>query len=341
MEIPGIRLVLQVFGFLLASWFLVHILAILGLFLAVAYPIWWLLFPEKMPCIFCRFRNKKTPCAICGRTQSEHQRVYHVESLRVAIINSLLIVLFTFVSLFMLFLEAKVLDYFGFPATEKTVTMYLPSKGQYYLNQIFDMDIQISGAEVPINAVQADFSFDKDRLELLDISTEKSFANIFLHKEINNQAGFARLSGGLPNPGFTESYGVFGTMIFRTKLPGLAQVEFLPSSMVLANDGKGSNVLKDIASVSYMVLPEDVGGVGSQSLDLLMSQNQEKQKASISGKQLIFYNEEEVLGASVAAEEKVEEKKQNLFQKLLDLLARYVNFVLGLWHLVTDLILGK
>ena len=91
---------------------------------------------------------------------------------------------------------------------------------------------------MPINAIQADLGFNPEKVEVVDISTQNSFANIFIQKEINNETGYARLTGGLPNPGFFSDRGIFGTVFFRGKQPGVVKIDFLPSSMVLANDGR-------------------------------------------------------------------------------------------------------
>lgn len=91
------------------------------------------------------------------------------------------------------------------------------------------MKIDITSIKVPINAVQADIGFEPHKLEVVDVSTEDSFANIFIQKEINNEVGYVRLTGGLPNPGFFADRGVFGTVFFKGISPGIVRIEFLPS----------------------------------------------------------------------------------------------------------------
>ena len=120
------------------------------------------------------------------------------------------------------------------------------------------MKIEINGIKTPINSIQADIGFDSNSLEVVDISTKDSFASVFIQKEINNKVGYARLVGGLPNPGFSSDHGLFGTIYFKGKSPTFTQIAFLPSSFVLANDGRGSNVLKDYVTVAYIILPEKI-----------------------------------------------------------------------------------
>ena len=132
----------------------------------------------------------------------------------------------------------------------------LPSKNHYKTGEVFPMKIALTGITEPINTVQTDVQFDPKRLEVVHMSFDGSFATIFTDKQVQNDEGWFRIVGGLPNPGYTKQDGYFATVYFLAKQPGPAEVIFLPSSMVLANDGKGTNVVKDFATKSYLILPE-------------------------------------------------------------------------------------
>lgn len=148
------------------------------------------------------------------------------------------------------------------------------------------MKIKVSNVETQINAVQVDLKYDPEMLEVIDISTRDSFASIFVNKEIDNSIGFARISGGLPNPGIrpSESGTVFGSVYLEGKSPGVTNVEFLPSSMVLANDGRGTNVLRELSSVSYFIVPDEV-----------TSEEKQAQKAKLSADVLGTYDDDQIL----------------------------------------------
>ncbi len=192
------------------------------------------------------------------------------------------------------------------------------------------MKIEITGIGVPINAVRADLGFDAVKLEAVDVSTDGSFANIFVQKEISNKKGYVRLTGGLPNPGFTSGNGVFGTVFFKGKSAGLATIEYLPTSLVLANDGRGSDVLEDLGSVSYLILPERISeeeakvqksaGIKSNVLG-----------ENINGVQIKFYEENSVLEAKTG--EGIQELKSlNILGTLANVLLQIDRFVLQLWQ---------
>lgn len=311
MILPGFLTFLKVLVFLISSWFLIHFFAVFGVFVAFAYPVWWLLDFKRLPCLWCRIKKSYQ----CSFTHSLY--------------DGLLILLFTLISFGLVFVEGKILFKMGFPPTPKTVSFVIPTKGQYRLEEIFPMKIEITGVKVPVNAVQADLSFDPSKLEVMEVSTQDSFANIFIQKEINNVVGYIRLTGGLPNPGYFSDHGIFGDIFFKGISSGIAKVEFLPSSMVLANDGRGTNVLKELASVFYLILPEKIS-----------KEEEEMQKeiilkpvvlgTEIQETQMKFYEEEKVLGVQVGQEIE-KEKKFNLGKILLDFLERADRAILTLW----------
>lgn len=327
MILPGINLFLKILSFIFASWFLVHLLAFLGVFLAFAYPLWWLLTPEYTPCLLCRVKKEGERCPFCRRKIQKREGL-NPKSFLSVILNICLILTLFFISFGLVFVESKVLFKLGFPPTPKTVSFVIPPKGQYRLNEIFPMKIEIVGIKTPVNTIQADLGFDPQKLKVIDISTTDSFANIFIQKEINNEVGYARLTGGLPNPGFSSDHGSFGTIFFQGKNPGIVEIEFLPSSMVLANDGRGTNVLKEFAAVPYLILPERISEEEEELQSSLIQPLVLGEETDET--QLKFYEEGRVLGEELTP--KIEKEKEfNLAKTLFDFLERVDRFILSFW----------
>lgn len=239
----SIKLILKQLFFLIAilliSTILVHFMALFGLFLAVAIPILHLIFYPRIICFWCQLKHT-------------------THSLAHSFIDSLLIVLVTLLSLGVVYVEAQLLKHLGYPRSTQTASFVIPARSQHKLKEVFPMKIELVGIQTPINAVQADLAFDPTKLEVVDITTEGTFANILLQDDYNNELGYIRLTGGVTNPGFTGPSGVFGTIYWRGKAPGLAEVNFLATSLVLANDSRGTNVLKDYARAGYIILPEPI-----------------------------------------------------------------------------------
>ncbi|MCL4415131.1 MAG: cohesin domain-containing protein [Actinobacteria bacterium] len=223
------------------------------------------------------------------------------------------------------------MQYFGFPPTPRTATFAFPSKSQYKIGEIFNMEIKVSGMKKPINVVQVDLGFDPHKVEIVDISTKKSFANIFIQKEIDNNKGFARLTGGLPNPGFFGSEDVFSTVLLKGKSPGLAAIRFLPSSMVLANDGQGTNILKDFGTAYYLILPEKLSEK-EQDQQLVLKADVLGASTIKEDKQLLLFSEgEKILGAETKKEIK---KGASPIGFLFGVLEKTDNSIILLWKLL-------
>ena len=325
--LPGVGLLISIFSMLIAAWFLVHFLTILGLFLAVAYPVWWLFLPSRTPCLICRSKKQDDYCPLCKRSVNKNESI-SPSGIRSILGNSLIIALLSLLSGAIVLGEMKVLRYLGFPPTPRTVSFVIPSTKQFLLGEIFPMKLEIVGIKQAVNTIQTDISFDPNALEAIDVSTENSFASIFVQKEINNQVGFVRLTGGLPNPGFSDPQGTFGTIYFRSKIPGLIEIKFLPSSLVLANDGRGTNVLKEISSVSYLILPERVSPERSlQDINMYDSTKKNNRTASNST-QMLFYDDKAVLGIST----QMPEEKISPLSQFLILLEKIDNTILSLWR---------
>ncbi|MFC1700513.1 hypothetical protein ACFLZ4_02635, partial [Patescibacteria group bacterium] len=115
-----------------------------------------------------------------------------------------------------------------------------------------------------------------------------------IQKEIDNENGFARLTGGLPNPGYFSDHGDFGTVYFKGIQPGVSKVEFLPTSLVLANDGKGTNVIKEYASTSFLILPDEIETDIREQQEVLIGADVLGEQTEST--QMIFYEEPVVLG---------------------------------------------
>ena len=307
----NIKQVVKIPIFVFLTWVLIHFLGLFGVFLAIIYPFFWILAPKKTPCFLSYF--KKGP-------KSPPKNFFSV------LVNSLFIFLISLFCFTLVLLESKTLLNLSFPIVPKTVTFIIPTKGQYYLQEVFPMKIEITGIQTTINAIQTDFSFDQDIVEVVDISTDGSFANIFIQKEIDNKIGYVRLTGGLPNPGFNEQSGIFGTVYFRGKNPGLTKIEFLPSSMVLANDSKGTNVLKEIASAAYIILPEEIPEEEKKKQESLIQRKvlgEETQET-----QMKFYEEDKILGEKPPQET---EPKYVFKTSFLSFLEQVNRLILNFW----------
>lgn len=234
-----ITLLKQIF-FLLAlltgSFILIHFLALFGLFLTLAIPILHLFFYPHILCFWCRL------------THTHH-------TFRHSVIDSFLMLILTLLSASIVYGEYQLISKFTSPEIPRIAEFSIPTKNQYQVAEIFPFPIELERIPTSINAFQADVSFDPQLLEVVDLTTDGTFASFFVQKEYDNEKGYIRLSGGVPNPGYRQASGILGTAYFRGKAPGATQLIYLDTSLVLANDGRGTNLLSDYPKIPLIILP--------------------------------------------------------------------------------------
>lgn len=103
-----------------------------------------------------------------------------------------------------------------------------------------------------INAVQSYLTFDPKVLEITSAKTEQSFCKFYPENNYSNEKGTVRLACGAPYPGFKGTNTV-QSIEFLTKAIKTTDIKSTPDSMVLANDGKGTNLLKEYNSITVKI----------------------------------------------------------------------------------------
>lgn len=321
---------LKFIGYVLLTIVFIHLLSVLGLYLAIAFPVLWFLFPRQTPCFFCRLSRIGGNCPVCKERVVSLETSYP-KRFRSALVNALAIFVLTIFSAGVVYLEVMIFRQLGFITTPRTASFNIPDRGQYRLGEVFPMKIELIGIQAPINTVQADIGFNPEKLEVSHISTEGSFAEIFIQREINNELGFARLTGGLPSPGFRSERGLFGTIYFTGKQPGIAEIEFLSSSLALANDGKGTNVLLGFDQVNYLILPEEISEEEKQLQKDLTVMSSGVLGIEDEGTQMIFYDENQVLGVQKTIDDYISEDSYSEEDEGF-LATFFPNYILGQKH---------
>jgi hypothetical protein len=278
------RIVKNLFNFILllvASFLVVHLAAIFGPFLLVIYPFLVLINPNNEPCIFCIIRGDNNFCPIRRAFKTD-------KALKIFFIDSVIIILVTMLSIAALSLEKRLIERSTYIIpTKKTAMVDIPEYGSYKINEVTIVPIRVSGLKTPINVVQADIQYDPILVEVQDVIVGESFANIFIQKDIRNDLGFTRVTGGVPNPGFTGEEGVFAKLLIRCKSSGAGKISVLPTSKVLANDGKGTDVLAEFN--------DHVFYIANQELTIIELETQEEfletQVLGITSNKYEFYRE--------------------------------------------------
>jgi hypothetical protein len=115
--------------------------------------------------------------------------------------------------------------------------------------------IQVTTGGEAINAVQAEINYDPDKIKVVNIITANSFCSpdLFVEKNIDNIKGVVNIVCGIPSPGFTGPGGTIAELLVQPLQEGNFSFNFGTSTQVLANDGLGTNVLRQAVGGSYLV----------------------------------------------------------------------------------------
>jgi hypothetical protein len=149
--------------------------------------------------------------------------------------------------------------------------LYLePEDGQYYLEDVFVVEIKINTEGEEINAIKVDLAFSQDVLEIKDFSQGNSILALWPEgPSFSNQTGKIHFIGGIPG-GYSVEDGLLGKIIFRARETtqngrrNYAKVEFLESSQVLLNDGLATPAKLTMKEAIFNILPEKLEVPGDQ-----------------------------------------------------------------------------
>lgn len=154
--------------------------------------------------------------------------------------------IFIFTLFFLFFLFA-----FGVGKVEAANLYFSPASGSYNVGNTVSVNIYVSSSDQSINAVSGVVYFPADKLEILSLSKSGSISSLWVEEpSFSNVNGTFSFEGVVLNPGFTGSAGKVITANFKVKSAGQGVLGF-SSGSVLANDGKGSNVLTDMSKASF------------------------------------------------------------------------------------------
>ena len=124
-QILGFGPILIIILAIILSFLLIHLLSVFGIFLAFAYPIWWLFASRKVPCFFCRIKKDGQRCLTC-RQIVHRANILYPKTFYSALANTILLLVISFACMVFVFAESKILFKLGFPPTPKTVSFIIP-----------------------------------------------------------------------------------------------------------------------------------------------------------------------------------------------------------------------
>lgn len=161
------------------------------------------------------------------------------------------------VSLGSFIIPLLVISSLALPAFALAASLYFsPDSGSYKTNQTFAVNIYVASTDQAMNAASGIISFPKDILNVVSVSKTGSIFNLYPQEpNFSNSSGIVNFEGIILNPGFKGSNGKLLTVNFQSKEPGKTSLTF-SSGSVLANDGKGTQILTTLGSASFTIQPE-------------------------------------------------------------------------------------
>ncbi|HUW71870.1 MAG TPA: hypothetical protein VMV66_01600 [Candidatus Humimicrobiaceae bacterium] len=143
------------------------------------------------------------------------------------------------------------------PAFALAASLYFsPDSGSYKNNQTFAVNVYVSSVDQVMNAASANISFPKDILNVISVSKTGSIFNLYPQEpNFSNITGIVNFEGIVLNPGFKGLNGKLITINFQGKGAGKPSLTF-SSASVLANDGKGTQILSNLGSANFTIQPE-------------------------------------------------------------------------------------
>jgi hypothetical protein len=142
--------------------------------------------------------------------------------------------------------------FFLVPASAFANTLTLtPDSGSYSIGKTIPVTVYVSSPGESVNAVSGTLSFPTDKLQAVSASKAGSILTLWVSDpEFSNSAGTVSFEGVVPNPGFQGASGKIVTVFFKVIGSGTATVKW-NSGSVLANDGSGTNILKNLNTATY------------------------------------------------------------------------------------------
>lgn len=129
-----------------------------------------------------------------------------------------------------------------------------PNNKSFNVGQTFNVDVLVSSTDQQINAIGGVVYYSKDNLELLGVSKNGSIIQLWVVEPSydSEKVSFEGIILGSGGKTWQSNNGKIITLQFKAKQPGQAQLYFAKSN-VLANDGVGTNVLKNIGGANFKI----------------------------------------------------------------------------------------
>lgn len=126
-----------------------------------------------------------------------------------------------------------------------------PSSGTHTLGSTITVTIVAETATQALNALSGTLSIPTDAFDIVSVTSSGSIVNFWVQEPTRTGASVA-FEGVVLNPGYIGSNGKVATVTLRTKKVGTFSLSYTSAS-ILANDGKGTNILSGTRGATFTV----------------------------------------------------------------------------------------
>ena len=131
-----------------------------------------------------------------------------------------------------------------------------PGTGIYTAGDFFTVRVLTNTGGGPINAAEGVINFNGSELQVINVNDAGSIFNLWVTEpEFSNSAGTITFAGGSPK-GYTGASGQVFSITFKALTEGISNVTWR-SGVMTAADGKGTNILSNMAGGKYTITAKD------------------------------------------------------------------------------------
>ena len=162
------------------------------------------------------------------------------------------------------FIISGLMPFFNTPAQAAGATLFLsPGSGTYAVGKSFTVNVMVnSGGGVGINAAEGTIKYDPAYLNVASLTSASSIFKLWTaDPTFSNSEGKITFGGGSPGA-YKGAAGIIFSISFTAKKAGETPVNFI-SGIVLAADGKGTNVFSGFGQAKYTL--EDKAGTTEET----------------------------------------------------------------------------
>lgn len=231
-------------------------------FMPLIHLMWFGLIVTLIPfivfIIFCFFLHKKS-------RHASNERFYYLVAFSVGI-SGVIVTTILFFTLIQGIPKPRLAPY---PLYNSTISIQ-PEGGVFDLNSEQRMSIMIDSGGESINAISVKLKYDTDVVRVTMVDTTDSVCSYFL-SDGGDMQGLVDIECVIPNPGFRGRGAKIADVFIQGKKKDIATFVFTDDTHVLANDGLGTDVLRQAVGAGFTFENKNEDNYASSSVTVFSS----------------------------------------------------------------------